>query len=365
MHRLPTTGLLRLTYALIGTALAALAAPAASAQSPTHRLTELTDGVYAVEGRFQGANAAIIVTDRDVLIVDSHGTPASAAALLEDVAQLTNKPVRYVVNTHWHVDHHTGNQAYYRAFAGGVDFVAHRFTREDIPTKGREQLGEVLPFMEGPLDQARERLESGVDDHGNPLTPSERAQIERFIEAQAAFLADVDEFEFVLPSLTFAQRMVLHRDGRTIEVLHFFRAHTRGDVVVYLPEERILVAGDLLTKPILWTWASYPADYVRTLEALEQLDIDRIVIGHGDVLEGKAYLVQAREFLQAVVGLVQRGLAEGTSAEALLTAAMSDEAIQAFRFRFVEDSEEGNGMFDQMVAWTVERGVLEAGGEGD
>jgi cyclase len=329
----------------------------------THDLTRLAEGIYAVEGRFQGANAAIIINDRDVVIVDSHGTPASAAALLEDVRRLTDKPVRYVVNTHWHVDHHTGNQAYYRAFPEHVEFIAHRFTREDIPTLGRDQLSQVRPFMENPLTEARERLASGVDEHGRPLTADQRAQIERFAEGQEAFLAGVDTFEFVLPSMTFEQRLVLHRDQRPIEVRHFFRGHTRGDVIVYLPEERILIAGDLLTLPILWTWASYPADYVKTLLAIELLPIDQIVIGHGPVLEGTAYLLQAREFLEAVVTHVRGAIVDGVSLDEIQDSATGDQLIQTFRRRFVEDTVEGNGMFDQMVTWTVERAFLEAKGE--
>ena len=156
---------------------------------------------------------------------------------------------------------------------------------------------------------------------------------------------------------------MLYREGRTIEVLYFHRAHTRGDVVVYLPEERVLVAGDLLTQPILWTWSSYPADYGRTLRAIEQLAIDRIVVGHGEVLEGKAYLVQAREFLEAVVALVRGAMTDGASPEGIQVAAAVDQRIRSFRHRFVEDTAEGNDMFDQMVTWTVERAYLEASSE--
>ncbi len=329
----------------------------------THRLTQLADGVFAVEGLFQGANAAIIITDREVVIVDSHGTPASAAALLEDVRRLTDRPVRYVINTHWHVDHHTGNQAYYQAYPEQVEFIAHRFTREDIPTLGRDQLAQVRPFLENPLTEAREQLASGVDDHGRPLTGDQRAQLERFAVGQEAFLAGTDTFEFVLPSMTFEQRLVLHRDQGPIEVRYFFRGHTRGDVIVYLPEERILIAGDLLTMPILWTWASYPADYVRTLRAIEQLPIDQIVIGHGPVLEGTAYLMQAREFLEAVVIHVRSAIVNGASLDETQVSANADPLIQTFRRRFVEDTEEANGMFDRMVTWTVQRAFREAKGE--
>ncbi len=336
----------------------------ASAQTieGTHALTELAEGVYAVEAKFQGANAAIIINPEGVLIVDSHGSPASASALLEEVERLTDQPVRYVVNTHWHVDHQAGNQAYYHAFPDGVEFISHHMTREDIPTLGRQQLADVRPFMESPLAEARERLRTGLDEHGNPLTPEQRVQIERFAVGQELFLANLDEFEFVLPNLTFERSLVLHTT-RPVHVLYFHKGHTRGDVVVYLPEERILVAGDLLTQPILWTWSSYPVEYIQTLRALEQLDIEQIVIGHGEVLTGKAYLVQARQFLEAIVDHVRGSLEEEVGLEAMQETAAESESIQAFRHRFVDDSEQGNEMFDQMVAWTVERAYREARGE--
>ncbi|MEN8145343.1 MAG: MBL fold metallo-hydrolase [Gemmatimonadota bacterium] len=343
---------------------AAASAPAIAQEiGATHSLTELAEGVYAVQAHFQGANAAIVINDGSVLVVDSHGSPASAAALLEEVGRLTDQPVRYVVNTHWHADHHVGNQAYYNAFPGEVEFISHRFTREDIPELARQQLKDAAPFMEGPLEKAREQLRTGTDEHGDALTREQRRQIERFAQGQAAFLDSIDSLEFVLPSLTFERSLTLHTPTRPIHISYFYRGHTRGDVVVYLPSEKVLVAGDLLTQPILWSWSSYPADYVKTLRALEELDIERIVIGHGEVLAGKAYLIQSRQFLESVVDHVSRSLASGSSLEQAQADAAGSETIQAFRGRFVEDTESENEMFNNMVGWTVERAYLEAKGE--
>lgn len=329
----------------------------------THTLTRLAEGVYAVQGRFQGANATIIINEESVLIVDSHGSSASASALLEEVPRLTDRPVRYVVNTHWHADHHVGNQAYYNAFPGEVAFISHRLTREDIPELAKQQLRDVAPFMEEPLHKAREQLETGLDDHGSPLTPERRQQIERFAEAQANFLSGMEDIEFVLPNLTFERSLTLHTPGRPIHVRYFFKGHTRGDVVVYLPTEKILIAGDLLTQPILWTWSSYPAEYVQTLRALEELDIEQIVIGHGEVLAGTAYLTQSRQFLESVVDHVNRSLSVDASLEQTQAAAGESEAVQGFRTRFVGDDPSVSDMFDQMVTWTVDRAYQEARGE--
>jgi cyclase len=333
----------------------------------THTLTRLSEGVYAVHGKFQGANAAIIINAEDVLIVDSHGSPASAAALLKDVKQLTDLPVRYVVNTHWHADHHTGNQAYFQAFARNVQFISHHLTREDIPELARQQLQDVRAFMEGPVEGAREQLRTGLDDHGNPLTLEQQTQIEAFAREQEEFLAtlDADEFEFVLPNLTFERSLTVHTETRSIQILYFHKAHTRGDVVVYLPIEKIVIAGDLLTQPILWSWSSYPAEYIQTLRAVEELDFERMVIGHGEILTGKAYLIQTRQFLEAVVEEVQRSVANDVALNQAQEGAAESRVIQSFRRRFVEDTLDENEMFDQMVTWTVERAFLEEKGELD
>ena len=74
-----------------------------------HRLLEVAPGIYAVEPTFAGANATLIINDSSVIVIDSHSTPASSATLIDAVGELTDAPIRYVINTHWHVDHHSGN----------------------------------------------------------------------------------------------------------------------------------------------------------------------------------------------------------------------------------------------------------------
>ena len=334
--------------------------------SGAHRIIPLAENVYAVEALFAGADSAFIVNDDGVTVVDTHGSPASAATLIDEIAKVTDVPIRYVVNTHWHVDHHSGNQAYYDAYPDGVEFIAHHATREDIPTAGREQFLQMGPFKSMPLETADERLAEGLDDHGRPLGDAQRRQITKFRDAQRSFIAAGDEFEFVLPNLTVERSLVIHGDPSPIHVLFLGRAHTRGDVVVYVPDSRIAIVGDILTRPILWTWSSYPAAYVGTLRAIEALEIDRLVIGHGGpVLEGKEYLTSVRESLQSIVEFAREADARSLSPEDAIAEARSDERVQALRQHFVEDDEQQEQMFQQMVAWTIERAMAEARGELD
>ncbi len=329
----------------------------------THEIVELTIGVYAAKPIFGGARAAIVINDDGVLIVDSHSTPASARSLIDEVRRLTDQPIRYVVNTHWHVDHHGGNPAYYEVFPDGVEFISHHLTREDIPTLGIEQHREMLGFWN--LEAAEERLSSGVNQHGDPLTEAQTTQIKAFIEDQLTYLerAREPDFEFsTLPNMTFAHSLILHETPHPVHVLYFSKAHTRGDVVVYLPNDRILIVGDILTQPILWTWSSYPAEYIETLEQIEKLDFEKIVVGHGDdYLEGKDYLLLVTEVLRTLVAHVNRGVADSLTLEAIGAAASVDGAIQSFRTRMVKPDEDE--LFDSFVGWTVERAYLEATGQ--
>ncbi len=340
--------------------IAPTAVPAKEIYTGPHTLFEVAPHIYAVNAEFADANAALIVNERGVIVVDSHGTPATAATLVDAVAELTDKPIRYVINTHWHIDHHSGNEAYVKIFPGQVDLIAHDYTREDIPTLGREQYEQTAPFRVNPLNSAADTLREDRDVHGNPLGSHQRDLVAKFHELQDAYVTMGDEFEFTLPNLTIDKSLTIHDERYTVQVLYLYPAHTRGDLVVYVPEQKVLVVGDVLTQPILWSWSSHPTDYVRTLTALEALEVDKIIIGHGGpVLDGKAYLTTARYAMETFVSFARRSRDAGLSLEQTLEAGASDADIEALRRRFVADTDQENGMFDQMVRWTIERAYQE------
>ena len=314
--------------------------------------------VYAVDPQFAGATGAVIVSDTGVIVVDAHGTPATADALIRAVDTLNAPPIRYVINTHWHVDHHSGNEAYRNAFANDVTIISHDATREDIPTLGAGQFQETAPYRSNPISAADEQLQQALDAHGAPLSASQIADITAFRDAQAAFTARED-FSFTLPNVTFTESLTLHGTPE-VEIFFLHPAHTRGDAIIYLREQKVLIAGDLLTKPILWSWASYPFGYVQTLAKLEKLDIEKIIIGHGGpVLDGKEYLTLARQFLEVIVTYSTQAYEQGLSVDDAVAGTASVTRIQSFRRQFVADTEQENQMFGQMVSWTVDRCYME------
>ena len=119
-----------------------------------------------------------------------------------------------------------------------------------------------------------------------------------------------------------------------------------------------MIVGDLLTKPFLWSWSSYPTGYIAALKELEKLPIRKIVIGHGGpVLDDKSYMILVRRFLEAAVSFAAQSRAAGLDEQAAIEAA-SESALEEFRRDFV--NVEQDAMFDQMVGWTVARAYLES-----
>ena len=337
-----------------------------------HTLRQIADGVFAAAPVYGGSNAMIVIDDDFVLVVDSHSSPAGAARLVDAIRELTDAPVRYVV---WHVDHHSGNRAYRDVFPADVVFISHHTTREDIPTLGREQFVGAAAYRLNDVEAAEELLEEGLDSHGLPFDEAQRTALETYARDQAEFARD-EEFEFTLADLTLTRRLTIHGKRHTIDILYFYPAHTRGDPLVWVPDARTvftgdilfidvvvhvrnagaLAVGDILTQPILWTWASFPSAYIRTLEALRQLGAEKTVIGHGGpVLDGDSFLLTALRFMEAVVAVSKKARNAGVDREKALDDAASDPDIEAARDEFAAANPEAADMFDQMLQWTFAR----------
>jgi len=320
-------------------------------------LIKVADGIYAVSPNFAGANGALILNESGHIVVDSHGTPASARALINAVRDISNEPIRYVINTHWHVDHHSGNPAYEQAYGSDVIFISHDDTRREIPTLGEEQFRQIESYRSAAVQAAGETLAENRNEHGEPLTTEQISAIEAFSEEQRAFAA-LEDYNYTLANLTYSKSLTLHGTPNTAEIFFLNSAHTKADSIVYVRDQQVLIVGDLLTLPILWSWSSYPSSYVLTLKALEQLPVRKIIIGHGGpVLDGKSYLTLVRQFLEAIVVHSARSLSAGLSEEEAIASAV-DSDVEAFRRKFVAEQEDG--MFDQMVSWTINRALAEA-----
>ena len=114
-----------------------------------------------------------------------------------------------------------------------------------------------------------------------------------------------------LPTMTFERRLVIHRDGREVHLLFLGRAHTAGDVVAFVPSERVIATGDLMHGLLPYMGDGFPDEWPATLKALEALEFDRVIPGHGSIQEGKSVLAQFRGYVEEITEKVSRGVERG------------------------------------------------------
>jgi glyoxylase-like metal-dependent hydrolase (beta-lactamase superfamily II) len=280
-------GIFRRAFA--GVLFLTFAALAPSQSKPAnYEVQKLAPDVFAVIRReppslWFNPNTVFIVGNRDVTVVDANISSAYTKEVLAELRKLTDKPVRYVVNTHWHEDHIIGNRVYREAFPG-VKFIAHKSTLEDLPTVGAANRKGSLENGRGFAGFLETLLGKGENLAKQKITAEERLGYASDIELIESYLAEAPDFEIVLPDIAVENRFELNDGVRRIEILFLGRAHTGADLVVHLPKEKIVASGDLLVLPVpLVGSTSYPLEYAATLENLLQLKARAIIPGHGPV----------------------------------------------------------------------------------
>jgi len=285
------------------------AAPALA--EPSHRLREMAPGVYfaTATGAVElVSNAMVVVNEDHVVVVDSHVTPDAGRALAASVAAVTDRPIRYLVNTHFHFDHAHGNAG----FPAGTTVIGHEVTgqrlRRDVT---KEPVFERLGTAEAAAAQVAEAEATLAD-----AEPDARPALERRVATLRRHVAAVKALEIRPPGLTFDGRLVLREGGREIHLLFLGRGHTGGDVVVWLPAERIVFTGDLLQPGAPYLGDAYPDEWVRTLDAVAALPFAWVLPGHGEPFRDRAVIDQAKRFLAAFVAEARALRAEGLDAEA-------------------------------------------------
>ena len=317
---------------------------------------QLADGVYAIRHEdapdaFPQGNTTVIVGEREALVVDSCYLPTSADTDVGQIRQWTTKPVRYLVNTHWHYDHTMGNGVYRDAFPG-ISIVAHVETRRQIAGYN-PQWFENFPKRG---EQFRKAIDSGEDANGRALTEGEIAEYESALvglDPVGREFGPLAARTDLAPDVGFDRELAIDLGGREVRLLHLGRGNTAGDVVAYLPSEKILATGDLLDHPIPYLGGGYPVEEIATLEALARLDAETIVPGHGMALrgsDGRAYLGQVIDFLRAVVAAVdaeihRAGAGQGKLA-AVKAAVLASFPVAEWRERFAGDDQEAREFFE-------------------
>src|SRR4051812_34184196 len=196
----------------------AASAFADSAFSKERTVTPLGDGIYeirhpdAADG-FPNSNTTVIIGDNAVLIVDSTLLPSLAQQDIQQIKQWTNKPVTYLVNTHWHFDHTMGNATYAAAFPA-IQIVAQTETRKTIAAYN-PGAAERYPSRR---ERLRKILDSGKDPDGNPLSPEDRKDYQKAIDGNLVVVAEFQKTHQLVPNVGFDRELNLDLGNRPVQI---------------------------------------------------------------------------------------------------------------------------------------------------
>lgn len=283
----------------------------------THKIA---DGIYLFTTTGYGdagfcGNSVAVISEDGALVFDSGGTPETAQTVLAEIRRLTPKPVRYLVNSHWHWDHWGGNQVYLQAFPS-LQIITHQNTRRQMleiePRWNDEGLKTGLP---GYIAQLEKKLEA---DRAAHAPETQIKDLEDLLKADRSFLAAKTSLKKTYPDVTFSGELAVFAGSREIRMLHA-RAITVGDTWLWLPKERILVTGDILINPYPFAvGGTYPGEWLATLEKFAALDPAIIIPGHGEALSGKDVLQKNIRMFQETMRQVKEARALGATVDAAI-----------------------------------------------
>ena len=283
----------------------AAASPYPVVQGKVYKFEKVAEGVYYGTGGL-GGNHPVIVNDNDVLLVDDGSTPATARDLLADIKLLTDKPVRTVVNTHFHFDHVDGNSI----FGPEVSIIGHEFVRNAILNFNVLQREPYLTSMGNHYPELVGSLQMQVAAEKDAARKADL--IKQLSDAQK-ILNDMKAIQPAPPNVTYATKMTLHKGSREIQILFLGRGHTGGDTVVYLPKEKIVATGDLMESQVAYMGDAYFDEWIATLGALKKLDFKLDLPGHGHPFSDKELITAFQGYLKDVIAKVADLRKQGVS----------------------------------------------------
>jgi len=292
----------------------------------TVSFTEIGPGLYAFTAEGD-PNTGVIVGEESVMVIDAQATPAMARQVIERIAQVTDKPVKHVILSHYHAVRVLGASAY-----GASEVIASNLCRAMIVERGQEDWD------------------------------SEFARFPRLFQAAETIPG------LTWPTLTFSDTLTLWLGRRRVDLIWLGRGHTAGDIVAWVPDSRVMYSGDLVEyRSACYCGDAHFGDWPSTLDDLAGLEPEALMPGRGEAVIGPDNVAEAveltRQFLHDTYDIVARRAARGASLKQCFDAAAAhmrpvygDWAIfeHCLPFNVARAYDEAQGL-DTPRIWTAER----------
>jgi glyoxylase-like metal-dependent hydrolase (beta-lactamase superfamily II) len=300
----------------------------------------------------QEGNSVVVLTQEGVVVFDAGGSPAMGEAIVAKVRDLTDKPITHVIISHWHGDHMRGLQSMTDAFPR-VQVLAHPQARDFIASTQDRWATRRVSMAPNIRKAVTNALASNQDLSGRPLIDEERGWLQ-------AGLAHVDQLDrentrttYVVPNATFEGRLTLYLGGKEIQFLHPGKAHTAGDLIMWLPQDRLVATGDIVTGPIPLMPSPYTHGYVDVLARIKALGFKTLVPGHGLVAHDAQYVDLLADTIRTVSAQMKASVAQGLTQDA----AVARIDFSSVEYRFTHGDPFLTNRFHDYIA---SAGLLEA-----
>ncbi len=295
---------------------------------------KITENVFVIihddaTDEWPHGNTGVIVDKEGVFVIDACYLPSRAKADIQLIRAITNVPVKYLAFTHWHFDHNNGAIAYKDAYPE-VTIISERESQKFIElnatwwskmsTKANGQRNKAL-------DELIAETEKGIDTvTGKPFTSEEIAKRKRSIALRKNEMQELKDLKVIKPDKTFNNELTIQLGKRTIILKDHVCANSPHDVTFYLPDEKILFAGDIIVQtPLPYVGASWPVSWIDALKEIEKTPISSLVPGHGPVMHDHSYTKHLENFFGSVIAKVENYIRDGMTLDEIQATIKMDE----------------------------------------
>jgi cyclase len=287
-------------------------------------LVKVGEGVYAAiakSGGLASGNAGFVVGDEGVLVVDTFFTPTAAEELIETIGTETKQPIKYAMNTHYHLDHTGGNQVF---AARSIPIIGHDNLIVWQTTKNRRFLPPLEDLQKRRSDTAKLLSETPADQS------DKRAQLERQLRRTDAMLT----IKLTNPTVTFSTGMVHLHLGQREVVLFTLPGHTGGDILAYVRDANVVFTGDIGWRKTLPNLVDATVnDWIPSLDTLlKQYPTAKFVPGHGEVATAED-IREFRDYLDDLRTRVKQAIADGLTLDQAKQQLQLPDKYKTFAFQ--------------------------------
>jgi glyoxylase-like metal-dependent hydrolase (beta-lactamase superfamily II) len=311
-------------------------------------LQKVANGIYFAHARPQAllnCNAAIFIRSKDVVVVDAHSKPSAAASLIHQIkGEITEKPVRYVVNTHFHWDHTQGDHAY-RLTGEKVDFIASSATKQlmsDLAVARMKASVEAVPQQ---IDALRDRAARSTSGGEKVFCADQIAQMK-------AYETELKDYTLELPTITFDTSYLLRDPAFDLHIDFHGHSHTAGDVFVFCPQQRVIATGDAIHGFLPNIADGFPRAWPGTIDTVGRADFQYLMGGHGPLQSDRTVMINLRNYIDELTGKVAEGKKAGLSLVEMqrrfTVASLKSLQSNGYKEFLVRTSEQSNAHFGKM-----------------